>query len=98
MIDYRVLSVAEEEAAEASSFYNEASPGIGIEFLRDLRHAINRLREFPSLGTPIDDDLRGLVMSRFPFKVIYYVEPDAIVIVSVAHQSRRPDYWRARIN
>ncbi len=98
MIDYRILSVADEEAAGAAAFYDETSPGIGVEFLKDLRHAITRLREFPFLGTPIDDELRGLVMSRFPFKVIYYVEPDSIVIVSVAHQSRRPNYWRGRIN
>lgn len=98
MIEYRILSVAEEEAAEASAFYDDASPGIGIEFLKDLRHAINRLSQYPYLGTPMDDELRGLVMPRFPFKVIYYVDLECIVIVSVAHQSRRPDYWRDRLN
>jgi hypothetical protein len=33
---------------------------------------------------------------RFPFSVIYAHEEATIVIVAVAHQRRRPGYWRER--
>lgn len=31
----------------------------------------------------------------FPYNVLYAVEKDTIVIVAVAHQKRRPSYWKA---
>lgn len=33
MIAYRFLSAAEEEMIEAALFYDDASPGLGTEFL-----------------------------------------------------------------
>lgn len=34
----------------------------------------------------------------FPYNVPYAVEKDTIVIVAVAHQTRRPSYWKARLS
>jgi plasmid stabilization system protein ParE len=39
---------------------------------------------------------RRLVLQRFPYNVFYRVGAEAIVIVAVAHQKRRPAYWAAR--
>ncbi len=33
---------------------------------------------------------------RFPYSLVYSVRPNEIRIVAVAHQKRRPFYWRAR--
>ena len=35
--------------------------------------------------------------NHFPYNVLYSIERDLIVIVAVAHQKRRPTYWRTRI-
>jgi hypothetical protein len=34
---------------------------------------------------------------RFPFRVVYELQPDRIWIVAVAHLSRRPGYWTRRL-
>jgi len=34
----------------------------------------------------------------FPYNVLYAIEKDTIVIVAVAHQKRRPSYWKARLS
>lgn len=97
MIDYRFLAPAEEEMNEASSFYEGASVGLGIEFLADLQFGIDSLRKHPYLGHAIPHGLRRTLLHRFPFSLIYSVEPDAILIVAVAHYGRRPGYWKERI-
>jgi toxin ParE1/3/4 len=97
MIGYRFLPPAEEEMTDASLFYEAASSGLGLSFLNDLQSVINVLRENPGLGRPVARGLRQTVLRQFPFSLIYAEEPDAILIVAVAHQKQRPGYWRARM-
>ena len=96
MIGYRFLSLAEEEMSEAAVFYEAASAGFGDKFLADVQHTVDRLRSHPEFGVDIAAGLRRALLHRFPFSLIYSVEADEILIVSVAHHRRRPGYWRSR--
>ena len=93
----RFLSPADEEMTEASVFYQAATFGLGTDFLAEIQQVINALREHPQLGQSVGTGLRRAVLHRFPFSLIYSIEVDAILIVAVAHQRRRPDYWRSRV-
>lgn len=97
MIGYRFLLPAEEEMTEASVFYEAATSGLGTGFLDEVQRVIAILREHPELGQGVGRGLRRALLHRFPFSLIYSVEADVILIVAVAHQRRRPDYWRNRI-
>ena len=97
MIGYRFLSAAEEEMSEAAVFYDAASIGLGSDFLDDVQQVVDRLRVHPKIGVPVNRDLRRMLLHRFPFSLIYSVEPDAVLIVSVAHHRQRPGYWKSRI-
>ncbi|MBI2994132.1 MAG: type II toxin-antitoxin system RelE/ParE family toxin [Gammaproteobacteria bacterium] len=81
---------------EAARFYERETEGLGADFLDDVQRAIDRLRDNPRLGLTITTELRRSLLSRFPFSVIYAVEPEGLLIVAVAHQRRRPGYWRGR--
>jgi hypothetical protein len=35
-------------------------------------------------------------MTGWPYKIVYSVEVDIIFIWAVAHDSRKPGYWRKR--
>lgn len=98
MIDYRFLLPAEEEMTEVSRFYEATSTGLGIDFLDDLQRALNSVRESPLLGPEVGGRFRRVLLHRFPFSIIYPIEADAILVVAVAHQRRRPDYWRHRLD
>lgn len=97
MIGYRFLSPAEEEMTEASLFYEKASHGLGSDFLDDVQHAINIVRSQPLIGRDLGDGFRRVLLSKFPFSLIHAIASNEIVIVAVAHQRRRPDYWRERV-
>jgi toxin ParE1/3/4 len=94
VIAYRLLPPAEEEMIEAALFYETASSGLGGDFLDDIQHAIDMAREHPDLGLGVAHGFRRMLVRRFPFTVIYAVESDQIVVVAIAHQRRRPEYWK----
>jgi plasmid stabilization system protein ParE len=56
-----------------------------------------KLLEYPELGFPIDATLRRLVLTRFPYFLIYSFTTDLLRVVAVAHARRRPGYWRSRM-
>jgi plasmid stabilization system protein ParE len=97
MIGYSFLLPAEEEMTEASVFYEAATSGLGAGFLDEVQRLVKVLCKHPELGQSVDRGLRRVLLHRFPFSLIYSVESDAVLIVAVAHQRRRPDYWRDRI-
>ena len=97
MIGYSFLLPAEEEMMAAASFYEDASFNLGVEFLNDVDRVVDLLRSHPLSGHPVGSDLRRAILHRFPFSIIYAIESDSILVIAVAHQRRRPDYWRERI-
>lgn len=98
ILPYRFASAAEEELAKSILFYRDISPELADDFVTQLDRVIELLRRSPKLGTLGDDDLRKFPLTRFPFNIHYRIESETIVIYAVAHQSRRPGYWRSRIS
>jgi hypothetical protein len=98
MIGYRFLSPAEEEMVEASLFYDSAASGLGNDFLDDVQQAIDRLREYPQTGQTIAPGISRMLLHRFPFSVVYAVEPTLILVIAIAHHGRRPGYWQSRVD
>jgi toxin ParE1/3/4 len=95
---YRFLSVCEEELADSIDHYGEISPELGRAFYESLDLTINKLLAAPEIGVPVGSDLRSFGIRKFPFNIIYKLDKHEIVIVAVAHHSRRPGYWRERIS
>ena len=88
---------AERELIEAAVRYELQVPGLGERFGEEVREAADFLLEHLEIGRPVEPDLRQLVLSRFPFTLIYAVPPETIHILAIAHHRRRPGYWRSRV-
>ena len=95
---YEFHPEAEQEFVEAAAYYEQNVTGLGQRFGSEVRHAIERLLEYPELGSPIDADLRRLLLTRFPYFLIYSFTADLLRVVAVAHARRRPGYWRTSVN
>lgn len=87
---------AEVEFIEEAVFYEDQVPSLGSAFIAEVELAVAILEEYPELGAEFDSPFRYLPMRRFPHSLIYAVESHCIWIVAVAHQRRRPGYWRDR--
>jgi hypothetical protein len=53
------------------------------------------------VATPVNfhprADADALAARRFPFHLVYVEEPAGVPVVAVAHDRRRPGYWRRRL-
>jgi plasmid stabilization system protein ParE len=70
-----------------------------IRFVEDLYQQMQLFSLNPKLGYELCDDYRQFLLKQFPYTVIYEVDSaeEMIIVVAVCHQSRRPHYWRDRV-
>jgi toxin ParE1/3/4 len=87
---------AEAELEDAAVFYESRMHGLGKSFAAEVERIITLIREFPDAGSPAGPSRRRVLIDRFPYAVVYRHDSDAVVILAVAHQRRRPGYWRRR--
>jgi len=90
------LPEAEQEMLEAAIYYQSQASGLGVDYLSKVEQAVQAIAESPMTWPIIEDELRRRLIRRFPFGILYRIEPEKIVIVAVAHLRRRPGYWRGR--
>jgi len=92
----RFGSSAELELNEAADYYDLESPGLGAVFLEEVEQVLAKLSEFPDATTPVYAGVRRWLLTKFPYMLLYSLRADEIRILAVAHQRRRPFYWRGR--
>ena len=92
----RFLPEAESELAEAVQFYERAEIGLGAAFTLEVERTVDQICAFPESGSRFSASTRGKITANFPFWVIYRADAGEVTIIAVAHQRRKPGYWRKR--
>jgi plasmid stabilization system protein ParE len=93
----RFFLEASEEIEDAANWYGRRSPAAQISFLRDVDHAIAAIVDAPQRWTSYIDGTRRYIFRKFPYSMVYFVDEGTVLIVAVAHEKRRPGYWRGRL-
>lgn len=98
-----LLEETAEEAVEAAAWYEQECPGLGVEFEREINAALDLLEDemIPLTSLSSTTDIRGarrLVLGRFPYDIVVRESSHEIIVVAIAHHSRRPGYWRGRLH
>ena len=93
-------SQASAELNDAVDYYNQREAGVGRRFAEEVRNAVRRIEDFPQAWALVaeEEGLRRCQTNRFPYGLIYQVQPQRILIIAVAHLHRRPGYWRSRLD
>ncbi len=96
MKSVRFLRPAELELLDAAQYYEIQARGLGGEFLDKIDAAVLDIREAPERWPIIRSNVRRRLVPRFPYALLYRVEPDEIIIQATMHLRRRPNYWIGR--
>ncbi|CAD5979505.1 Plasmid stabilization system protein, RelE/ParE family [Planktothrix tepida] len=89
--------LAEQELIDATAYYEEQKPGLGLEFLEEVEEAVNFLMLYPEAGSKVKSSARRIILPKFSYSLFYRIlEDDRIRILAVAHQKRRTQYWAER--
>jgi plasmid stabilization system protein ParE len=88
---------ADAEVNEAAKYYEEREPSLGLLFLAAVEEAVEKVLANPEAFQLVGDEIRRKIIGRFPYSLLYVIEPDRIRVIAVAHQKRRPGYWSHRL-
>jgi plasmid stabilization system protein ParE len=96
-----VESEASNELREAALWYEAQRSGVGLAFLAAVDRTMEQVAAWPETGTPVpglsaDLPVRRMSIPRFPYYLAYLLTADAIRVLAVAHERRRPGYWHRR--
>lgn len=88
---------AERDLVEGGLYYSRAAnEELGRAFIAEFERSAALLGEQPELGASWRGEARRFPLRRFPYSIVYYRRADSIRILAVAHQSRKPGFWRGR--
>jgi len=89
----RFLLAAELEMLDAAHYYELQAAGLGIDFLDKIDSAVQDISKNPDRWPIIRFHIRRRLIHRFPFGLLYRIDPDEIIILATMHLHRHPDYW-----
>jgi hypothetical protein len=92
-----ILEIAPREYDEAKEFYETEQPGLGSQFEEQIRHSLLRIQQYPQAWPPERKEIGRYIVHKFPYKILYSIQDDKIVIPAFAHLHRQPDYWVDRL-
>ena len=89
----------DNDLQEAEAWYEQQQPGLSNDFLREVRGAMSRLPRNPLLHRIRHRRLqvRWFYPRRFPYRIIFRVAGDAVIIYAVIHAARHDREWRKRL-
>ncbi len=92
-----MVSAAEREMLEAAEYYEQQEAGLASDFYDQIEQATFEIARSPEAWPLVSKTIRKHSIGRFPFILLYRVDPEEIVIQAVMHTSRNPKHWKRRI-
>jgi toxin ParE1/3/4 len=92
----RFHPAADEELLEATDWYMARSATAAVGFVREIEHALARIREAPERYPFTRFGRRRFVLLNYPYDVVYRVVGSDVEVIAISHHARKPAYWRDR--
>ena len=84
---------ANAELVATKAWYEKQRHGLGDEFARSLESAINRIARNPFAAPAVFQNVRRVLLKRFPYSVFYTVNGDNLLVLSCLHTRRAAVDW-----
>jgi toxin ParE1/3/4 len=85
------------DVKSAVTWYQKRSAKAAFDFIEELHRAGDTIAKAPERWPVGKNNTRRFQLWRFPFSIIYSERESVITIWAVAHGSRRPEYWKRRL-
>ncbi|MEM8739663.1 MAG: type II toxin-antitoxin system RelE/ParE family toxin [Planctomycetota bacterium] len=97
-LPYRFHPEARREFDRQIEWFADENLDVAQDFL-DVSHArIDDVRWMPYAYSPYLHGTRKAGLGPYPLRLIYRVKEGVVQIIAFAHTSRRPGYWRERLD
>jgi toxin ParE1/3/4 len=83
-----IRPAAQADLREAREWYDRRREGLGNEFLLAVADAMVALEETPQRQPIYYRDFRRVLTDRFPYKIFYRIEGQAVIVYRILHGAR----------
>jgi plasmid stabilization system protein ParE len=90
-VEVHFFSRAEKNIADAFSYYENESQGLGEAFLMVVEDAIKNISDFPAMYQKVYGDVRRARVHRFPYGVFYLYEQGEAIVLNVLNTKQDID-------
>ena len=87
---------AEFDIDEQYTAYEDKRVGLGHDFVLCIEEALDKLIRNPLIYRKFHQDLRRISVRRFPYRVMYFVDGQKIIVTAVFHVRKDPSSWNSR--
>jgi len=91
--EIKLTAGAGTDIQEARNWYENQRSGLGEEFILSVEACLNRIKRNPLHFQQIRDNFRAGIVNRFPFRIIFFLDENSIVVNGVIHMKRNPVIW-----
>jgi plasmid stabilization system protein ParE len=92
---------AERDMVRTAAWYEEKVPGLGAEFVQEVKVVLLSLKDNPWLNSRRHPakNVRWRYPKRFPHRVIYEIieSEKTVVVAAVLHAAQHDSRWRRRV-
>ena len=89
---------AEDDLNEIFSWYEDCRIGLGYNFLLQIDAGLNFIKRNPEIHPVEYNGVRKHLIKRFPYKIIYFIEEEKIIVLAVLHGKRSIELLKSRIH
>jgi toxin ParE1/3/4 len=98
----RLEDEASAEISDAVRWYEERQAGLGQRYLQAVDSTFEQLVRYPQAGVrvpllPPELVVRRVPVLHFPYAIVYVETTEAIRILAIVHDRRRPGYRLHRV-
>jgi toxin ParE2 len=91
------LAAAQAEYDEAVAYYDSQQPGLSAQFADEVKHALQKILQYPEAWAPISQRTRRCQTHKIPYGIIYRMRGDVLLVIAVMHLHREPRTWKSRL-
>jgi len=97
MVQIAFHALAAQELSEIYTWYAERDSEVALRLSDAIDDGLQRIHDNPQ-SHPIEcKHYRWVRVRRFPYRLVFEeLDQDRVLIVAVAHTSRKPVYWEDR--
>jgi toxin ParE1/3/4 len=82
---------------EILNWYAQQREGLDAEFLLSFEASVQKIRRNPTAYPVLILNSRATLLRRFPYRIIYKIYSDKIIVYGVFHTSRNPSLINKRL-
>jgi toxin ParE1/3/4 len=89
---------AENDLKKIFSWYEDKRIGLGYDFLLQVDAGINFVKRNPEIHPIEYKGTRKHLIKRFPYKIIYLVKEEKIIVLAALHGKRSFELLKSRVD